>query len=79
MICAEIKRTTEGFEVNAEWGGCGNANIVEAFKMHDVDILKVMDNMKVGETKIYNLGYRVNNAFGISKKGIEEKEIDFSK
>ena len=63
MICAEIKRTMEGFVVDAEWGGCGNANIVEAFKLHDVDILKIMDNMQVGETKIYNLGYHASNPF----------------
>lgn len=77
MICAEFKRTQEGFEVNAEWGGCGNANIVEAFRLHDIDIIKELDKMEIGQTKIYNIDWYANNCFGISKRGLRPQIIQF--
>ena len=33
MICAEFERTKEGWKVDAEWRGYGNADMIEAFKM----------------------------------------------
>ena len=52
MICAEFERTEEGWRVDAEWRGYGKADIIEVFKMENIDIIKVLDNMKVGETKV---------------------------
>ena len=57
MICAKFERMEEGYRVDAEWQGYGNANIFEAFKMENIDLQKVLDNMKVGETKVYNIGW----------------------
>lgn len=40
MICAEFERLEEGYRVDAEYIGYGNANIIEAFKMEGIDIKK---------------------------------------
>ena len=37
MICAEFERLEEGYRVDAEYIGYGNANIIEAFKMEGID------------------------------------------
>lgn len=55
MICAEFERTKEGWKVDAEWRGYGNADMIEAFKMENIDIIGVLENMKVSETKVYNM------------------------
>ena len=78
MICAKFVRTNEGYEVDAEWGGCGNANIIEAFRLHDIDIVKELNQMEIGQTRIYNLGWYANNCFNIGKRGIESKLIEFA-
>lgn len=51
MICAEFERTEEGWKVDAEWRGYGNADIIEAFKMENIDIIGVLEDMKIGEPK----------------------------
>ena len=56
MICAEFERLEEGYRVDAEYIGYGNANIIEAFKMEGIDIKKKLDAMKIGETLVYNIG-----------------------
>ena len=43
MICALITRNKDGWEVDAEFFGYGNANIVDAFKMEGIYIQKEMD------------------------------------
>lgn len=75
MICVAFERTEEGYRVDAEWRGYGNANIVEAFKMEKIDIIKVLDNMKIGETKVYNIGWY--SGCGIAKRGIKEEILEF--
>lgn len=75
MICAEFERLKDGYRVDAEWIGYGNANIFEAFKMENIDIKKVLDNMKVGETKVYNIGWC--NCCGISKRGLKTEDVQF--
>ena len=75
MICAKFTRLENGYKVDAECIGYGNADIFEAFKMENIDLKKVLDNMKVGETKVYNIGWW--NGCGIAKRGIEEKIIEF--
>ena len=75
MICAKFERLEDGYKVDAEWIGYGNADIFEAFKMENIDLKKVLDNMKVGETKVDNIGWW--NGCGIAKRGIEEKIIEF--
>lgn len=75
MICAKFTRLEIGYKVDAEWIGYGNADIFEAFKMENIDLKKILDNMKVGETKVYNIGWW--NGCGIAKRGIEEKIIEF--
>lgn len=75
MICAKFTRLECGYEVDAEWVGYGNADIFEAFKMENIELKKILDNMKVGETKVYNIGWW--NGCGIAKRGIEEKIIEF--
>ena len=57
MICAKFTRLENGSKVDAERIGYGNADIFEAFKMENIDLKKVLDNMKVGETKVYNIGW----------------------
>ena len=75
MICAKFERLEDGYKVDAEWIGYGNADIFEAFKMENIDLKKILDNMKVGEVKVYNIGWW--NGCGIAKRGIEEKIIEF--
>ena len=75
MICAKFERLEDGYKVDAEWQGYGNANIFEAFKMENIDLTKVLDDMKIGEVKVYNSGWW--NGCGIAKRGIEEKIIEF--
>ena len=75
MICAKFERLEEGYKVDAEWQGYGNANIFEAFKIENIDLKKILNNMKVGEIKVYNIGCW--NGCGIAKRGIEEKIIEF--
>lgn len=74
MICAEFERLEEGYRVDAEWIGYGNANIVEAFKMEGIDIIKQLDNMKVGETIVHNIGWW--SCCGIRKRGIKSEIIE---
>ena len=75
MICAKFTRLENGYKVDAEWQGYGNANIFEAFKMENIDLKKILDDMKIGEVKVYNIGWW--NGCGIAKRGIEEKIIEF--
>ena len=71
MICAEFDRTKEGWKVDVEWRGYGNADMIEAFKMENIDIIGVLENMKIGETKVYNIGWW--NGCGIAKRGVSQK------
>ena len=75
MICAKFERLEDGYKVDAEWQGYGNADIFEAFKMENIDLKKILDDMKIGEVKVYNIGWW--NGCGIAKRGIEEKIIEF--
>lgn len=75
MICAEFERIEEGWKVDAEWLGYGNADIIEAFKMENIDIIKIFENMKVGEIKVYNIGWW--DGCGIAKRGIKPEIVDF--
>ena len=75
MICAKFERLEDGYKVDAEWIGYGNADIFEAFKMENIDLKKVLDNMKIGEVKVYNIGWW--NGCGIAKRGIESKIVEF--
>lgn len=75
MICAEFERTEEGWKIDAEWLGYGNANIIEAFKMEDINIISILENMKIGETKVYNIGWW--NGCGIAKRGIKSGIVNF--
>lgn len=74
MICAEFEKLEEGYRVDAEWIGYGNANIIEAFKMEGIDIIKQLDNMKVGETIVHNIGWW--SGCGIRKRGIKSEVIE---
>ena len=75
MICAKFTRLESGYEVDAELQGYGNANIFEAFKMENIDLKKILDDMKIGEVKVYNIGWW--NGCGIAKRGIEPKIVEF--
>lgn len=75
MICAEFERTEEGWTVDAEWRGYGNADIIEVFKMEKIDIIGALENMKIGESKVYNIGWW--NGCGIAKRGINQKIVKF--
>lgn len=77
MICAEFERTEEGWKVDAEWRGYGNADMIATFKMEDIDIIKVLENMKIGEIKVYNIGWW--NGCGIAKRGIKPEIVNFGK
>ena len=77
MVCAKFEKTEEGFIVDAEWGGCGNANMIEVFRLHDVDIKKELEKMEIGQIKIYNIGWHSGNCYGISKRGIDPQIIHF--
>ena len=75
MICAKFERLEDGYKVDAEWQGYGNANIFEAVKMENIDLKKILDDMKIGEVKVYNIGWW--NGCGIAKRGIEQKIVEF--
>ena len=75
MIFAEFERTENGYKVDAEWIGYGNANIFEAFKMENIDLKKILDNMKIGEIKVYSIGWF--NGCGINKRGIKTEFVKF--
>ncbi len=75
MICAEFERLEEGYRVDAEYIGYGNANIIEAFKMEGIDIKKKLDAMKIGETLVYNIGWFFG--CGIMKRGLKPEVIEF--
>lgn len=77
MICAEFERLEEGWKVDAEYIGYGNANIIEAFKIEGIDIISVLENMKVGEKKVYNIEWW--SGCGINKRGIEPDIVEFGK
>lgn len=77
MICAKFERLDDGYKVDAEWQGYGNANIIEAFKMENIDIKKMLDNMKVGDTKVYNIGWF--SGCGVAKRGIKSEVVEFEK
>lgn len=51
------------------------AEIIEAFKMENIDITKVLENMKVGGIKAYNIGWW--NGCGIAKCGIKSEIVNF--
>lgn len=73
MICAEFERLEEGWRVDAEFRGYGNENLVGAFKMEGIDIEKVLNNMVVGEVKVYNIGWY--SGCGIARRGIVSEVI----
>lgn len=75
MICAEFERTKEGWRVDAEWRGYGNVDIIEVFEIESVDIIKVLENMKIGEIKVYNIGWW--NGCVIAKRGVKQKIVKF--
>ena len=75
MICAKFTRLEDGYKVDAEWQGYGNSNIFEAFKMENIDLKKILDDMKIGEVKVYNIGWW--NGCGIAKRGIEQNIVEF--
>ena len=75
MICAKFERLEDGYKVDAEWQGYGNANIFEAFKMENIDLKKILDDMKIREVKVYNIGWW--NGCGLAKRGIEQKNVEF--
>ena len=75
MICAKFTRLEDGYKVDAEWQGYGNSNIFEAFKKENIDLKKILDDMKIGEVKVYNIGWW--NGCGIAKRGIEPKIVEF--
>ncbi len=77
MICAEFEKLEEGYKVDAEWRGYGKLNMIEAFRLENIDIINVLENMKVGEKKIYNIGWW--NGCGIAKRGIHSEVIEFEK
>ena len=51
MICMLIKRVGAGYEVDGQFMGYGNRNIIEAFAMEGIDLKKEMNDMKIGEVK----------------------------
>lgn len=61
MICMLIKRVEEGYEVDGEFMGYGNRNIIEAFAMEGIDLKKEMNDMKIGEVKVWNIGWYPND------------------
>lgn len=75
MICAEFERLEKGWRMDAEFLGYGNANIIEAFKMESIDLVKVLESMKIGETKVYNIGWFPN--YGIAKRGLKPEVVQF--
>ena len=56
MICMLIKRVGAGYEVDG-----GNMNIIEAFAMEGIDLKKEMNDMKIGEVKVWNIGWYPND------------------
>ena len=75
MICAEFERTKKGWKVDAEWRGYGNTDMIEAFKMENIDIVDMLENMKIGESIVYNIGWW--NGCGIAKRGVKQKIVKF--
>lgn len=74
MICAIFERIKEGYKVDVQWRGYGsNANIFEVFRMEGIDLKDVLNNMKIGETKVYNIGWY--SGCGIAKRGIKPEII----
>ena len=43
--------------------------------MENIDLKKILDDMKIGEIKVYNIGWW--NGCGIAKRGIEPKIVEF--
>ena len=74
MICAEFERLEDGWKVDSEWRGYGNANIIEAFKIEDIDIVNVLENMKPGQKKVYNIGWW--NGCGIARRGMRSELVE---
>ena len=74
LICAEFERLEEGWRVDAEWIGYGNKNIYEVFKSEGIDIKKQLDNMKVGDIIVYNIGWF--SGCGVRKRGIKSEVIE---
>ena len=61
MICALIERIEEGYRCDAQFMGYGNHTLGEAFKMEGIDIEKELDKMKIGEAKVWNIGWFPND------------------
>ena len=77
MMCALITRNKDGWKVDAEFFGYGNANIVDAFKMEGIDIHNEMEKMKSGESKVWNIGWYPNDI--CHRKYLPEKIIECGK
>lgn len=61
MICALIERIEEGYRCDAQFMGYGNHTLGEAFKMEGIDIEKELEKMKIGEAKVWNIGWFPND------------------
>jgi hypothetical protein len=75
MICIEFVRLEEGWKVDGEYRGYGNANLIEVFEMEGVDIVKKLNAMKIGESLIYNIGWYPG--CGIKKRGMHSEVVEF--
>ena len=62
MICVLVeRREDEACKIDAEWMGYGNRDLIEAFEMEGIDFKKELDKIKVGEAKVWNIGYYSND------------------
>lgn len=61
MICALIERTEEGYRCDAQFMGYGNHTLSEAFKMEGIDLEKELEEMKIGEAKVWNIDWFPND------------------
>ncbi len=61
MICALVTRREDGYYIDAEWVGYGGCGIAKAFEFEGIDLKKELDNMRIGESKVWNIGYFLND------------------
>lgn len=73
MICALIERLEEGYKFDCQFMGYGNHTLKEAFEMEDVNIEKELNKMKIGEVKVWNIGWFPNDI--CKRRHLPEKVI----
>ena len=73
MLCCLITRVNEGFKIDYQSLGYGNMTVREMFAAEGINIEKEINDMQIGESKVWNIGWFPNDI--VHRRYLPEKVI----